>query len=819
MKPTVNEISKSDLKASMDYHLCCSLCREPLSRENRDLFLSTAFSLRDRMAEKILQTERRYLASQTKRVYYLSLEFLIGRLMGNTLHNLGMFDVCRELMTEAGIDIKEVREQENDPGLGNGGLGRLAACFLDSMATLDIAGFGYGIHYEYGLFKQEIDNGYQREKPDNWLADLNPWEIKRTDEKCIIPIYGRIEHFQDRDGGYNPMWLDWQVLVGIPFDMPVVGYGGKTVNWLRLYGAGSSADFDIQIFNEGDYFRAVEQKVASETITKMLYPLDTIKSGKELRLVQEYFLVACALRDIIRRYLKTNENFDRFPDQAAIQMNDTHPSLAVAELMRLLVDEYALPWERAWEITQQTLAYTNHTVLAEALEKWPVALLERVIPRHLQIIHEINHRFLETVALRHPGDVDLLRRVSLIQEGEPKLVRMAHLALVGSHCVNGVSALHTQILRQDNFSDFHALWPERFVNITNGITQRRWLLDANPRLAGLITDTIGDAWITDLSQLRRLESHADQAVFMDEFSGIKRANKQALSKIISDTLWLSIDPDSLFDIHVKRIHEYKRQLLKIMHIIHEYLQIARGEKRPTVAKTFIFAGKAAPGYWVAKQMIKLIHNVGQVINQDRRIKDALKVVFLPDYSVSLAEKIIPAADLSEQISTAGQEASGTGNMKFMLNGALTVGTLDGANVEMREEAGADNIFIFGSKAGEIADMIKKKTYRSSEYYHRFPEIRRVLDAFRDNIFCPDEQGLFQWIYHRMMNNEDPYFHLMDFSPYIQAQDQIEAEYRDPGNWTKKAILNVARSGKFSSDRAIGDYNRLVWHTKAPNGPL
>ncbi len=819
MKPIVSEIPKSDLKASIDYHLRCSLCKEPLSRENRDLFLSTAFSLRDRMVEKILQTERRYQASQTKRVYYLSLEFLIGRLMGNTLHNLGMFDVCGELLTEAGIDIEEMQAQENDPGLGNGGLGRLAACFLDSMATLDIAGFGYGIHYEYGLFKQEIDNGYQREKPDNWLADLNPWEIKRTDEKCIIPIYGRIEHFQDRHGGYNPMWLDWQVLVGIPFDMPVVGYGGKTVNWLRLYGAGSSADFDIQIFNEGDYFRAVEQKVASETITKMLYPLDTIKSGKELRLVQEYFLVACALRDIIRRYLKNNETFDRFPDQAAIQMNDTHPSLAVAELMRLLVDEYALPWEHAWEITQQTLAYTNHTVLAEALEKWPVALLERVIPRHLQIIHEINHRFLETVAVGHPGDVDLLRRVSLIQEGETQLVRMAHLALVGSHSVNGVSALHTKILKQDNFSAFYALWPERFVNITNGITQRRWLLDANPRLAGLIIDTIGDAWITDLSQLRRLEPHADQAVFMDEFSGIKRANKQALSKIISDTLWLSIDPDSLFDIHVKRIHEYKRQLLKIMHIIHEYLQIARGEKTPTVAKTFIFAGKAAPGYWVAKQMIKLIHNVGQVINQDRRIKDALKVVFLPDYSVSLAEKIIPAADLSEQISMAGQEASGTGNMKFMLNGALTVGTLDGANVEMREEAGPDNIFIFGLKAEEIADMIKKKTYRSSEYYHRFPEIRTVLDAIRDNIFCPDEQGLFQWIYHRMMNNEDPYFHLMDFSPYIQVQDQIEAEYRDSANWTKKAILNVARSGKFSSDRAICDYNRLIWNTKTPTGPF
>ncbi len=766
------------------------------------------------MTEKILQTERRYHEAKTKRVYYLSLEFLIGRLLGNTLHNLGMFDISKELLTDAGIDIEEVRQQENDPGLGNGGLGRLAACFLDSMATLDIAGFGYGIHYEYGLFKQEIDNGYQREKPDNWLAELNPWEIKRTDEKCIIPIHGRIEHFQDRDGDYNPMWLDWKVIMGIPFDIPVVGYGGKTVNWLRLYGAGSSADFDIQIFNEGDYFRAVEQKVSSETITKMLYPLDTIKSGRELRLVQEYFLVACSLRDIIRRYLKVNENFDLFPEQVAIQMNDTHPSLAVAELMRLFVDEYALPWDHAWEITRETLAYTNHTVLSEALEKWPVSLLDHVIPRHLQIIYEINDRFIRKVAARHPGDTDLLRRMSLIEEGETKQVRMAHLALVGSHSVNGVSALHTEILKSDNFSDFYALWPERFVNITNGITQRRWLLEANPRLARLISETIGDSWITDLSRLRLLEPMADQTGFKDAFHGIKRANKEALADIISDTVWISVDPDSLFDVHVKRIHEYKRQLLKIMQIVHEYLQIIRGEKKPAAAKTHIFAGKAAPGYWVAKQMIKLIHNVGQVINQDKRIGDALKVVFLPDYRVSLAEKIIPAADLSEQISMAGREASGTGNMKFMLNGALTVGTLDGANVEMLEEAGEDNIFIFGLKAEEIAEMERKKSYRPAEYYHRFPEIRMVLDAFRDDLFCASERGHFQWIYHRMMNNEDPYFHLADFIQYIEVQDQIEREFLDPDSWTKKAILNVARSGKFSSDRSVSDYNRFIWNKKA-----
>ena len=814
MKPDYLQSSKSSLKASMDYHLRCSLCKEASSKECRDLFLATAFSLRDQMTEKILETERRYQQAKAKRVYYLSMEFLIGRLMGDTLHNLGLIDVYQEVLADAGIDIEEVREQENDAGLGNGGLGRLAACFLDSMATLSIAGCGYGIHYEYGLFKQEIDNGYQKEKPDNWLAEFNPWEIKRTDEKCIVPIYGRIEHFQDRAGDYNPMWLDWKVIMGIPFDIPVVGYGGKTVNWLRLYGAGSSTDFDIQIFNEGDYFRAVEQKVASETITKMLYPLDTLKSGKELRLVQEYFLVACSLRDIVRRYLKDHENFDRFPHAVAIQMNDTHPSLAVAELMRLLVDEYALPWDHAWELTQKTLAYTNHTILSEALEKWPVSLLEQVIPRHLQIIYEINARFLQKVTYLHPGNVDLLRRMSLIEEGENKQVRMAHLAMVGSHSINGVSALHTDILKKNNFADFHAMWPDRFVNITNGITQRRWLLKANPQLAQLISKTIGDAWITDLSQLKRLEPYADEPAFQKEFRKIKLANKERLGGTISRTAWITVNPESLFDVHVKRIHEYKRQLLKVMHIIYEYLRIIRGEKKHTVARTFIFAGKAAPGYWVAKQMIKLIHNVGQVINSDKRVQDALKIVFLPDYRVSLAEKIIPAADLSEQISMAGTEASGTGNMKFMLNGALTAGTLDGANVEMLEEVGAENIFIFGLKAEEIAEMERNSSYRPTEYYHRHPEIRLVIDAFRDNVFSPSEPGLFQWIYHRFMNEEDYYFHLPDFISYIRVQEKIEKEYRNTSSWTKKAILNIARSGKFSSDRAVSEYAGLIWNAES-----
>ena len=767
------------------------------------------------MTEKILETEGRYREAKAKRVYYLSMEFLIGRLLGNTLHNLGLFDLYRDVLADAGIDIEEVRDQENDAGLGNGGLGRLAACFLDSMATLHLAGFGYGIHYEYGLFKQEIDNGYQREKPDNWLAEFSPWEIKRPDEKCIVPIYGRIEHFQDRAGGIQP------------YVARLEGHHGHSLRYSRCRLRGEDGelaapsmepvpptDFDIQIFNEGDYFRAVEQKVSSETITKMLYPLDTLKSGKELRLVQEYFLVACSLRDIVRRYLKDHDDFDAFPQSVAIQMNDTHPSLAVAELMRLLVDEYALPWDSAWEMTQQTLSYTNHTILSEALEKWPVNLLEQVIPRHLQIIYEINARFLQQITTLHPGNNDLMQRMSLIEEGENKQVRMAHLAMVGSHSINGVSALHTEILKRNNFADFHALWPERFVNVTNGITQRRWLLKANPQLARLISETIGDAWITDLSQLKLLEAYADDEGFQERFRRIKLANKEVLARLISRTAWVSVNPDSLFDVHVKRIHEYKRQLLKIMHIIYEYLQIVRGEKTPTVAKTYIFAGKAAPGYWVAKQLIKLIHNVGQVINSDKRLQDILRVVFLPDYRVSLAEKIIPAADLSEQISTAGTEASGTGNMKFMLNGALTVGTLDGANVEMLEEAGEDNIFIFGLKAWEIEEMQRENTYRPTEYYRGHPEIRLVIDAFRDNVFCPSEPGLFQWIYSRIMHEEDTYFHLPDLLSYIRIQEKIEEEYQNPAVWTKKAILNVARSGKFSSDRAISEYAGLIWKADA-----
>jgi starch phosphorylase len=703
-----------------------------------------------------------------------------------------------------------LEENENDAALGNGGLGRLAACFLDSLATLGMPGFGYGLNYDYGLFRQEIHDGKQVEKPDNWLAKGTPWEIKQPDEVCVVPLFGRIEHGQDRHGNYNPMWLDWKVIIGVPYDMPIVGYGGRTVNYLRLYSATSSQDFDMAIFNAGDYLKAVEQKMRSETVSKVLYPSDSIESGRELRLIQEYFLVACAIRDIVQRYQERHTTFQEFPSKVAIQLNDTHPSLAVAELMRLLVDEMELAWDEAWEITRATLGYTNHTLLPEALERFPVPLLEHVLPRHLQIIYEINRRFLDQVAAARPGDDGRLQRMSLIEEGTPKQVRMAHLAIVGSHSVNGVAALHTDLLKMSLFADFTALWPERFNNKTNGVTQRRWLLKANPVLADLLTRTVGDGWITDLSRLRDLEPHAQDRAFQQEFLAVKRANKERLAKVIEETALVTVDPDSLFDVQIKRMHEYKRQLLNVLHIIHEYLCLVEDKQAPTVPKTYIFAGKAAPGYWAAKQIIKLINNVARTINHDRRVEGRLKVVFIPDYRVSLAEVIIPAADLSEQISTAGKEASGTGNMKLAMNGALTIGTLDGANIEIMEEVGADNIFIFGLKAQEVQALRARGAYRPAEYYQRSPLIRRVMDTFLADVFCRNEPGLFSWIYQRLLEPGEQYFHLADLESYTAAQEKAAQTYTDRPAWARKAILNVARMEKFSSDRTIAEYARDIW---------
>jgi starch phosphorylase len=806
--------SPAALRDAILYHARYSVGKPGKELSHADYFTAVALAVRDQLVDRLIETEERYQAAGAKRLYYLSMEFLMGRALRNNLINLAIWETCRDSLRELGVDIKTLEEREPDAALGNGGLGRLAACFLDSLATLGMPGFGYGINYEYGLFRQEILGGNQREQPDNWLAHGTPWEIEYPSEAVVVPVYGRIEHGHDRFGHYNPMWLDWKVIIGVPHDMPIVGYAGKTVNYLRLYSARSSKDFDMQIFNDGDYFKAVEQKMLSETISKVLYPSDAVIHGKELRLVQEYFLTACAVRDIIRRYLKNHDDFDQFPDKVAIQLNDTHPTLAVAELMRYLIDERSMEWDESWRIVNAVFGYTNHTLLPEALEKWPVPLLEHVLPRHLQIIFEINRRFLEYVTQVFPGDVNRLRKMSLVEEGEPKQVRMANLAIVGSHSVNGVAALHSELVKTRLVPEFHELWPRKFNNKTNGVTQRRWLLSCNPGLASWLTRMAGSGWITDLDQLRTLESRAAEPGFQQEFRQIKRANKVNLARLIQETVHLTVDPDSMFDVQIKRIHEYKRQLLNIMHVIHQYLSLVEDGADLAHPRTCIFAGKAAPGYWAAKQIIRLIHNVGKVINNDPRVKGRLKVLFLPDYRVSLAEVIIPAADLSEQISTAGMEASGTGNMKFAMNGALTMGTLDGANIEIKDAVGDDNIFIFGLKAHEIEDLRRTGGYRPWDYYQRSPVLRRVMDSFRDGRFAPEQPDLFHWIYHNIIERGDYYFHLADLESYIAVQDRAERTFTDRKIWDRMAIFNVARIGFFSSDRTIREYARDIWDLKS-----
>jgi glycogen phosphorylase len=808
--PAPSALSPAELQDAIGRHLRYSLGRAGQENSARDLFQAVALAVRDRLVDGMLETERRYEQLDSKRLYYLSIEFLIGRSLRNNLANLGILDCCRKALGDYGLDLDAIEDVEPDAALGNGGLGRLAACFLDSLATLGLPGYGYGINYEYGLFKQEIDNGYQKERPDNWLSEGTPWEIAHPEEACVVPIYGRIEHATDRHGHYNPMWMDWKVLIGVPHDMPIVGYGGRTVNFLRLYSARASQEFDMQIFNDGDYFKAVEQKMTSETISKVLYPSDSVAAGQELRLLQEYFLVACAIRDAIRRYRRHHDKFDQFSSKVAIQLNDTHPALAVAELMRILVDENDLPWEQAWESSCATFGYTNHTLLPEALERWPVELLDCVLPRHLQIIYEINRRFLDEVAARYPGDQARLRRISLIEEDPRRQVRMAHLAIVGSHSVNGVSALHTKLIQSSLVPDFAQLWPERFNNKTNGVTPRRWLLGANPQLSKLISGVIGRGWVSQLEQLRALEAYADDVGFCDEFFRVKRANKERLARMIRETTRVSVDPVSLFDVHAKRIHAYKRQLLNVMHIIDDYLCLREGAKTPSAPRTYVFAGKAAPGYWVAKQIIKLVNSVAGIINADRKAREWMRVVFIPDYRVSLAELMIPAADLSEQISTAGKEASGTGNIKFAMNGALTIGTLDGANIEIRRDVGPENIFIFGLTAEQVQNLTTEHRYRPRKHYERDPAARRVLDALASDLFCPREPGLFQWIRDALLDPADEHVHLADFPSYLQAHADAGAEYSQTTTWSRKAILNVARVDNFSSDRTIREYARDIW---------
>jgi starch phosphorylase len=776
---------------------------------HRERLQALAVAVRRPSLDAMRESERRYREQDAKRLYYFSMEFLMGRALGNNLTNLGIYDEAHAIMAELGEDLEELQTLEADAALGNGGLGRLAACFLDSLATLDYPGFGYGINYEFGLFKQTFVNGYQHEKPDKWTVGGTPWLIERLDDAVTIPVYGSIAGQHDAQGAYAPKWVDFKLLIGVPHDMPILGYGGRTVNFLRLFSARSSDEFDIGIFNSGDYIRAVEGQIAIEAISKILYPSDVVASGRELRLLQEYFLVACSIRDIMKRYKDWHDSFDVFATKVAIQMNDTHPALTVAELMRVLVDEERLPWESAWAITVDTLGFTNHTLLPEALEKWPVELLNRVVPRHLQIIQEINRRLLAEAERRFPGDQAMLQSISIISDND---VRMTNLAMAGSHSVNGVAELHTKLVTTTLAPEFYRLYPERFNNKTNGVTPRRWLLHANRPLAALITKYIGDGWVTDLDQLRQLEIFADDVSLLDRIEAVKRRNKVALARLTKELTGTSIDPLSMFDVQVKRFHEYKRQLLNALQIIHRYWRIVEDGVQPLVPRTFIFAGKAAPGYFTAKLIIKLIHSIGEVVNADPRTRDLIKVVFLPDYRVTLAEAIMPAAELSEQISTAGKEASGTGNMKLALNGALTIGTLDGANIEIRDEVGEDNIFIFGLRVEEVTDLLAHG-YDPQSFMSANRPLRRVVDSIASGHFSRGDKDLFRPLIAKLLSTRDEYVHIADLQSYIEAQERVDVAYRDRTSWLRKSLLNIARVGKFSSDRTVTQYAREIWNLR------
>ncbi len=755
----------------------------------REKLEALSVAVRRPALDAMRDSERRYVEQDAKRLYYLSMEFLMGRALGNNLANLGLYDDTKAIMSELGADLDELEALEPDAALGNGGLGRLAACFLDSLATLDYPGFGYGINYEFGLFRQTFVNGFQHEKPDHWLEGGSAWLIERPDEIVTVPVFGSVA---------NTKWVDAKIIIGVPHDMPIVGHGGKTVNVLRLFSARSSDEFDIGIFNAGDYISAVQHKINTEAISKILYPSDVVASGRELRLMQEYFLVACAVRDIMKRHLQRHDNFDEFASRVAIHLNDTHPALTVAELMRAFIDEHALPWETAWALTVQTCAFTNHTLLPEALERWPIEMIERMLPRHLQIIREIDRRVIAEVERRFPGDLAMQHRVSIFEDAR---VRMANLAIVGSHSVNGVAELHSELVKKTLAPDLYKLWPERFNNKTNGVTPRRWLLHANRPLASLITKAIGDRWVRDLRELKGLELFADDSGLLERLDAVKSRNKLALAQLTKELTGIAVDPESMFDVQVKRMHEYKRQLLNILHVVHRYWQIVEDGATPIQPRTFFFAGKAAPGYFMAKLIIKLIHSVGEVINADPRTRDWLRVVFLPDYRVTLAEAIIPAAELSEQISTAGKEASGTGNMKLALNGALTIGTLDGANIEIRDEVGAENIFIFGLRADEVVQLL-------ADGYH--PRSNRVVDSIASGHFSRGDKDIFRPIVAKLLSSRDEYVHLADFDSYIETQQQVDIEYKDRATWNRKALLNIARMGKFSSDRTITEYAREIW---------
>jgi starch phosphorylase len=783
----------------------------PALATNNDYYMALAYAVRDRMLQRWISTAAAYTKQGSRTVAYLSAEFLMGPHLGNNLINLGIFDTVKECMTELGMNFEQLLGQEEEPGLGNGGLGRLAACFIDSLATLEVPALGYGIRYEFGIFHQEIIDGWQIEKTDKWLRYGNPWELVRPEWSVDVKFGGSTEQYIDEHNRLRIRWVPHKIVCGVPYDTVILGYRSNTANTLRLWRSEAPESFDFAIFNSGDYYGAVNQKVTSENLSKVLYPNDVELRGKELRLEQQYFFVSCSLQDMFRILGRQKLPVEKFHEKFAVQLNDTHPAIAIAELMRLLVDEYVLPWADAWSVTCKTFAYTNHTLLPEALERWSLAVFGKVLPRHLQIIYEINAHFLEEVRIRFLGDEARISRLSLIDETGERYVRMAHLACVGSHAINGVAELHSELLKRDVLKDFYEMWPKKFSNKTNGVTPRRWMVLSNPQLSDLITEHIGEGWIKDLAQLKRLEPLADDAGFRSRWREIKQHNKRAFASLALERTGIIADPDSIFDVLVKRIHEYKRQHLKVLHIVSLYHAIKSNPSLSVQPRTFIFGGKAAPGYHLAKLMIKLITAVGDVVNRDPDVRDRLKVVFLPNFNVTNGQRVYPAADLSEQISTAGKEASGTGNMKFSMNGALTIGTLDGANIEIREEVGAENFFLFGLSAEEVYGL-QARGYRPMDYYNGNQGLRDVIDLIRSGFFSRGDGELFRPLIDGLLYH-DPYLLLADFQSYMECQDKVAAVYRDTERWTRMSILNTARSGKFSSDRTIGEYCADIWRVK------
>jgi starch phosphorylase len=801
--------SGDSLKDSIKRHLRLTLARHLKNASKREIWMATCYAVRDQVVDRFINTQSKHSEAKTRRVYYLSLEYLMGRLLNSNLCNAGVLEEAKVALDDLGYDLDELLEEEHDMGLGNGGLGRLAACFLDSMATMDLPAIGYGIHYQFGLFRQSFEKGRQVEKPDDWLREGNPWEIARPQYSQKVKLYGHVEHGYDDLGNYRPQWAGYKQVEGIPYDLAVVGYETDTVNFLRLWESKSSQELDLQVFNQGGYVEAVREKAMGETISKVLYPNDETESGKELRLVQQYFFVSCSLQDLLRRFQREHQDWNDFPKKVVIQLNDTHPAVAVLELLRFFLDEEGMAWEEAWILVRNSFAYTNHTLLPEALETWGEGLFGKVLPRHLQLVQEINRRFQEEIRARFPGDEERVQRMSIVADGQ---VRMAYLSVVASRSVNGVAALHTQLLKQRLMSDFAEIYPDRFNNKTNGITPRRWLLGCNPELAKLINEVVEPGWMTDLSKLRGLAKVSGDSSFQERFMSIKLQNKQLLADIINQKFGLEVDSGAIFDSQIKRLHEYKRQHLNLLHILTLYRRLLNDPELKINKRVFVFGAKAAPGYHLAKVVIHAINLVAKRINQDDRIRDLLKVFFWPNYGVSAAEKIIPATDLSEQISTAGKEASGTGNMKFALNGALTVGTLDGANVEIKEEVGDENIFIFGKTVDGIQDL-RDQGYNPQSYYEKDEELKAVVDWLASDYFSPEDGPVLEDLSKSLLEWGDPYFVMADYRDYVETQEKIDLAYSDKSKWAEMAICNVAGSGKFSSDRTISQYAEEIWNLK------